>query len=296
MLQTIEQWVGEGEMRACTALLLTRVFRSNSSLDQRHAEEDEAKEMLRKKVDVYSLIKRVASAPHAEKRFILGEIYNCSNAIYACSWCCVLTSEGSLQVQHNTDVTIGWAAAQKHIALGKAGESLAAHPRKPGSFVNIVLYINEAHELTTTNASIEEYGPQHYRHTLYNTPLSVTTTFKSYPIFFIFLSTTCRIQPLAPPPLSFRSARALAATPYLNASITETPFHCAPNMRIIPRTLSLDPNPFLTYQEALEMSGWKYLYTGLKIFDVLDTHMNIDLIDREEREEVIAQARHMKMP
>ncbi|KAF8648748.1 hypothetical protein AX16_006189 [Volvariella volvacea WC 439] len=278
-------------------------------------------------------------------------------------------------------------------------ESLTAVPPKPESFVRIILYIDEAHELTTKKAPQEKGGTQGDGKTLYDTLVSVITNFSLFPIFFVFLSTTSRVQSLAPPPYPHPSARAVIAAPHLNAPITETPFDCAPNMRVIPRTLSLhhvrdvkflanfgrplfwsilidsdaqraqvliplviplarskltatpeldkniqpSPNaqlavvdvrlclsyesgrqatysilsdlvashmrtaysipqhqeymrsgypsePILAEAAALEMDHWKSLDTVLNIFSVLNTHMNNDLIDRGEREEIIARA------
>lgn len=98
--------------------------------------------------------------------------------------------------------------------------------------VNVLLYFDEAHPLTSTKC----VGSSS---TLYNILLSVLSDYVSYPLFVLFLSTTSHIADFAPPREAAKSMRATESGAH-QAPITETPFDCAPNITVEQDTYTRD--------------------------------------------------------
>jgi len=93
----------------------------------------------------------------------------------------------------------------------------------PANKIRIILYFDEAHELSQRRTE-DNQGNCIYDH--YNALCGSLNVFREQPIFIIFLSTHSSSSALAPPCEDNRSARAPAG--HLQAPITETPFDCSP--------------------------------------------------------------------
>jgi len=101
--------------------------------------------------------------------------------------------------------------------------------------VKVMLYFDEAHVLAARKVLDDPDGKD-----MYDVLCSCFNSFVSSPIFVIYLSTTSNISFLAPQGSLARSARARANANDLQAPITETPFDCAPTLRIKPDKLRLE--------------------------------------------------------
>jgi hypothetical protein len=101
--------------------------------------------------------------------------------------------------------------------------------------VKVMLYFDEAHVLAARKVLDDPDGKD-----MYDVLCSCFNRFLSSPIFVIYLSTTSNISFLAPQGSLARSARARANANDLQAPITETPFDCAPTLRIKPDKLRLE--------------------------------------------------------
>lgn len=96
----------------------------------------------------------------------------------------------------------------------------------PNRSVKLVLYFDEAHELTEGKI---RYSPDDK--TLYDVLLSVLNEYRVPPLFVLFLSTLSDVAHFSPPRDMFRSARAADSDAH-QAPITETPFDCYPDLLI----------------------------------------------------------------
>lgn len=90
--------------------------------------------------------------------------------------------------------------------------------------VKVLLYFDEAHPLT----SIKCLGSMD---TLYSVLLSVLSDYVRCALFVVFLSTTSDVGHFAPPREATKSIRATESGVH-QAPITETPFDCAPDIRV----------------------------------------------------------------
>jgi len=105
----------------------------------------------------------------------------------------------------------------------------------PANEIKVVIYFDESHTLSDVLAPTNPMNK-----TLYDVLCSALDHLKSRPLFTIFLSTNSHLATLAPSAALARSARALVHSGALQAPITETPFDCAPDLCILPGTLSLE--------------------------------------------------------
>jgi hypothetical protein len=105
----------------------------------------------------------------------------------------------------------------------------------PANEVKVVIYFDESHTLSDVSAPANSENKN-----LYDVLCSALDHLKSRPLFVIFLSANSHLATLAPSPALARSASAREHSDALQAPITETPFDCAPDLRILPRTLSLE--------------------------------------------------------
>lgn len=107
-------------------------------------------------------------------------------------------------------------------------------PTKPNRSVKLVVYFDEAHELTKTQ--VTKSSPSI---TLYDVLLSVLNEHVTKPFFVLFLSKSFDVARFAPSPTAmFGSSRAFQSDAH-HAPITETPFDCYPKLLIEPDTYTL---------------------------------------------------------
>lgn len=96
--------------------------------------------------------------------------------------------------------------------------------KDPRLSVQLVVYFDEAHVLTTATCAATADDEQR---SLYTVLLSVLSDYVSEPLFVLFLSTISPIVQLALPGALLPSACAKATNAH-QAPITETPFDCSP--------------------------------------------------------------------
>jgi hypothetical protein len=101
--------------------------------------------------------------------------------------------------------------------------------------IKVMLYFDEAHVLADRKVPGDPDGKD-----MYDVLCSCFNLFLSFPLFVIYLSTNSNLSLLAPQGPLARSARARANADALQAPITETPFDCAPTLRIKPNKLKLE--------------------------------------------------------
>jgi hypothetical protein len=107
--------------------------------------------------------------------------------------------------------------------------------------IEMVIYFDEARSLT-------QWKPRNEREkTLYDVLCSVLNVFLEYPVFVIFLSTSCDLAKLAAPRNLAKSARILDVRATIHPPITETPFDCYPLMLIKPAALSFAETTTIEY-------------------------------------------------
>lgn len=97
-----------------------------------------------------------------------------------------------------------------------------------------MLYFDEAHVLVDQMTRAGE------KKNLYDILCSAFDNLRSQSLFVIFLSTNSHLAGLAPSAAMASSARARENFDALQAPITETPFDCAPNLSVLPKTLTMD--------------------------------------------------------
>lgn len=105
-------------------------------------------------------------------------------------------------------------------------QTIASNVNDLGGIVDILIYFDEAHELTKI------YLQDTDEKTLYTVFLSVLNDYRDYQLFIVFLSTLSHIADFAPPRGQAKSARA-SKSGALQAPITETPFDCAPDILVV---------------------------------------------------------------
>lgn len=105
--------------------------------------------------------------------------------------------------------------------------TIASKVKDLGGIVDILLYFDEAHEMTVLRPVEPET-----KKTLYSVFLSVLNDYRNLPLFIVFLSTLSHIADFAPPRAQVDSARG-SKSGSLQAPITETPFDCAPDILVV---------------------------------------------------------------
>lgn len=110
------------------------------------------------------------------------------------------------------------------IHMREFGQTLASKVEDLTNTVNVLLYFDEAHQLTQSRCVESTKN-------LYKVLLSVLSDYTDIPLFVVFLSTTSHIGDFAPPRGIEDSDRATESGAH-QAPITETPFDCAPNILV----------------------------------------------------------------
>ena len=101
--------------------------------------------------------------------------------------------------------------------------------------IHVVVYFDEAHVLAKLLGPRDSLLPE--GKTALDILFTVLDDFRKRGLFTIFMSTQSHLQSLAPLSSFARSARYAIVAPYLPAPITETPFDCFGDRRIIPSRL-----------------------------------------------------------
>ncbi|KAI0654604.1 hypothetical protein C8Q70DRAFT_1086808 [Cubamyces menziesii] len=110
-------------------------------------------------------------------------------------------------------------------------ETIRGDPKGRLKILHILMYFDEAHN----NASEPSSPPEHK--TALDILVSALDDCRDLGLFTLFMSTQSSLEHLAPSAIHARSARYSALAPSMHAPITETPFDCFGDNRLVPSKL-----------------------------------------------------------
>ncbi|THH03138.1 hypothetical protein EW145_g6499 [Phellinidium pouzarii] len=190
---------------------------------------------------------------------------------YSGSWSTIYEDSGDAQTEVDLIADRCLQAIQSLISqIDKLANVDGKHGNQSKD-VRIVIYVDEAHDLT--KEAIKE-GPEKER-SFYHTFCSATNSLTAAPVFFLYLSTHSNLAEFAPSRLNFPSARVAGGEDNVQPPFTELPFDC-----LYEKTTIIEPGTKTLEQVAdinFLCSFGRPLFTSLALSDPL--RMSDSIVD-----------------